>query len=75
MFVVYSKQNGSIKNIATGGQFNSIKDLFPHDYEDYEIIYNCINLDDDLTVINNPNMFKIVNKKIALKEKELSKYR
>lgn len=75
MFIVFSKQDGSIKNIATGGNFKYIKDLFPHDHRDYEIIYDSINLEDDPTVINNPDIFKIKDNKIVLKDNELSKYR
>lgn len=74
MFIVYSKQTGDIKNIVTGSTCKSIKDLFPRDYKDYELIYECINLEDDSIVINNQDIFKIENNKIVLKENEFSKY-
>lgn len=75
MFIVYSKQTGNIKNIVTGSVCSSIKDLYPYDYKDYQIIYDSINLEDDPIVINNQDMFKIENEKIILKNNELSKYR
>ena len=42
MFIVYSKQNGKIKTVASGDNYISIKDLFPVEYEDYEIIYDYL---------------------------------
>lgn len=75
MFIVYSKQTGDIKNVVTGSSCRSLEDLFPYDYKDYEIIYNCITLEDDLTVINNQDMFKIKDNKVVLKDDRLSKYR
>lgn len=75
MFIVYSKQTGNIKNIVTGSACASIKDLYPYDYKDYELIYESINLEDDPIVINNQDMFKIVNSKLILKDNKLDKYR
>ena len=75
MFIIYSKQTGDIKNIATGDNYKEIKDLFPYDYKDYEIIYNTLNVPDDLFVINNFNMFKIENNKIVAKQSLLDKYK
>lgn len=75
MFIVYSKQTGDIKNIATGDTYKELKDLFPYDYKDYEIIYNTLNIPDDQFVINNFDMFKIVDNKIVVKESQLEKYK
>lgn len=75
MFIVYSKRTGDIKNIATGDCYKTLKDLFPYDYEDFEIIYNTLILEDDLYVINNFSLFKIKNNKLVLKEEQLDKYR
>lgn len=75
MFIVYSKQTGDIKNIATGDTYKEIKDLFPYDYKDYEIIYDTLSIPDDLFVINNFNMFKVQDGKLALKQSQLEKYK
>lgn len=66
MFIVYSKQNGKIKTVASGDSYKSIKDLFPVEYEDYEIIYNCLVAKDDPIILNNPDMFIIKNEHIIL---------
>lgn len=68
MFIVYSKETGNIKNIVTGGVYKELKDLFPLDYIDYEKIYNTLNIEDNLFIINNFNFFKIINDKISLKQ-------
>ena len=75
MFIVYSKQTGDIKNVVTGSSCKSLEELFPYDYKDYQIIYDSINLEDDLTVINNQDMFRIQDSKVVLKDDRLSKYR
>ncbi|MGL5245525.1 MAG: hypothetical protein ACRC7R_10165 [Sarcina sp.] len=75
MFIVYSKQTGDIKNIATGDSYNTLKDLFPYDYKDFEIIYDTLKVEDDLFVINNFTSFKVKNKKIIVKEENFNKYR
>lgn len=75
MFIVYSKQTGDIKNIATGDTYKEIKDLFPYDYKDYEIIYDTLSIPDDLFVINNFNMFRVQDGKLALKQSQLEKYK
>ncbi|MGL5459148.1 MAG: hypothetical protein ACRDBY_05985 [Cetobacterium sp.] len=74
MFIVYSKQNGKIKTVASGDNYKSIKDLFPVEYEDYEIIYDCLNTKDDPIILNNPDMFIIKNEQIVL-NKNLDKYK
>lgn len=75
MFIVYSKKTGNIINTALGGVYNSIKDLFPYDYEDYELIYDTINLEDDQFVFNNQSFFKIIDGKLILKDDKFDKYR
>ncbi|WP_436514060.1 hypothetical protein [Clostridium thermobutyricum] len=73
MFIVYSKQNGKIKTVASGNNYKSIKDLFPAEYEDYELIYDCLNTDDDPLILNNPSMFVIKDRNVVL-NKNLNKY-
>lgn len=74
MFIVYSKQNGKIKTVASGDNYISIKDLFPVEYEDYEIIYDYLVAKDDPIILNNPDMFIIKNEQIIL-NKNLDKYK
>lgn len=74
MFIVYSKLNGKIKNVAIGGNYKTIKDLFPYDYEDYDLIYNCMNVEDDIFIANNFESFKVTDGKIVVDDEELKNH-
>lgn len=73
MTIFYSKQTGEIK-ASCGG----IQDMnfFSENKIDYEIIYDFIVVDKDEYMMNNLNLFKVIDKKIKLKEKpiDLAKY-
>ncbi|MGL5414591.1 MAG: hypothetical protein ACRDDY_13345 [Clostridium sp.] len=73
MFIVWSKETGKIKSIATGGNYREIKDLYPRDYLDYEKIYDCGNIEDNLCLKNNYRLYKIIDGKIVLDEDEVDK--
>ncbi|MGL4762460.1 MAG: hypothetical protein ACRCWG_13520 [Sarcina sp.] len=69
MLVVYSKKTGKIKNILIGDQYKEIKDCYCEDYIDYEQIYNCMNIEDDLIIRDNFDFFKVLDEKLVLKDK------
>lgn len=72
MTLFYSKRTGEIKGFTTG-----ITDMgyFGEDTEDMSIIYNFIVVDRDDYVLDNVEQFKIVDRKIKLKETvSLDKY-
>lgn len=65
MTLFYSKRTGEIKAYTTG-----ISDMgyYGDDEKDFSIIYDFIVVDRDDYVLNNIEQFKIVDKKIKLKE-------
>lgn len=74
MFLVWSKKNGKIKTVVTGGIYNTIKDLYPEDYEDYEQIYNCANVQDNLFIQNNSEFCKIIDGKIIIDKDKFDQF-
>lgn len=72
MTLFYSKSTGEIKGFTSG---TTDMGYFGEDTEDMSIIYNFIVVDRDDYVLDNVEQFKIVDKKIKLKETvNLDKY-
>ncbi|GEM_PF-2554485 len=72
MTLFYSKQTGEIKCFCTG-----IADMnyFGDSKVDFEIIYECIVVERDDYILNNLDLFKVLDNRVVLKETvDLSKY-
>lgn len=76
MLILYSKQTGRIVTIIRGDSTNeTIREIFPYDYQDYELVYDLIRVEDDDVVANTPSMFRVVDGRVVLNiDEKLAKY-
>lgn len=68
----FNKRTGAIKEMCSG-----VQDMtrFGDEQQDYELIFDCLTIDYDSYVANNPNQFEIINGELKLKAgASLSKY-